>query len=285
MSGGISILICTMNRPAELRRCLESVRNSGFPVAQTVISDDSSDARTRDMVRSESRWAQYLDGPRRGLAANRNCALSAATGELLLFMDDDACLDKHFLESALRARSHSAEPERVIVSGCVLEHGRVIRAHDQSFLGYQNVPYRPGQKLKTIVMSSALFPRKLFELIRFDENLVYGYDEVDIASQALRNGYQIVHCDDAVNTHHPSAINRAGYRPHTDASRMYVTFKRYAHCERAYAKAAVFALLAPVHCIVSATRRKGLSGLRDGWITVRSAARFATSPGTGAPRV
>jgi GT2 family glycosyltransferase len=231
------------------------------------------------MVRGEFGWAQYVEGPRRGLGANRNCALSGATGEFVLFMDDDACMGGRFLESALRARARGETPERVIVSGCVLEQGQVIRAHDQSFLGYQNIPYRPGQKLRTIVMSSALFPRKLFDLVRFDENLVYGYDEVDIASQALRHGYQIVHSDEAVNSHHPSVVNRAGYRSHADASRLYVTFKRYARCERAYAKAAMFLVLAPLHCVVAATRRRGLSGLRDGWLTVRSAARFMTSSG------
>jgi len=284
MTERIGVLICTMNRPIELRRCLESVRASSVPVAQIVVSDDSTDSRAREMVRTEFDWVQYIEGPKRGLGANRNRALSVATCDLVLFMDDDACLGGRFLECALRARMSSSAPERAIVTGCHVEHGRLIRAHDQSFLGYQNVPYRPGQRIKTIVMISALFPRTLFDVVRFDENLVYGYDEVDIASQALSRGYDIVHCEEAVNSHHPSAVNRAGYRPHTDASRLYVTFKRYARCERAYAKAAMFALLAPVHCIVTATRRRGLSGLRDGWLTVWSAARFAISSGASAPR-
>jgi GT2 family glycosyltransferase len=280
----ISVLICTMNRPTELRRCLESVRASGVPVAQIVVSDDSTDSRTREMVRSEFDSVQYVEGPKRGLCANRNRALSAATCDLVLFMDDDACLGGRFLECALRARMISAAPERAIVTGCHVEHGRLIRAHDQSFLGFQNVPYGPGQRIKTIVMISALFPRGLFDVVRFDENLVYGYDEVDIATQALSHGYEIVHCEEAVNSHHPSVVNRAGYRPHTDASRLYVTFKRYARYERAYTKAAIFALLAPLHCVVAATRRRGLPGLRDSWLNVRSAVRFAISSGASVPR-
>ncbi len=76
----------------------------------------------------------------------------------------------------------------------------LVRAHDQSFLGFQSVPYRPGARPRTIVMNSTLAPRALFQRgASFDENLVYGYDEVDLASQAVALGFDIVQCDDAVN--------------------------------------------------------------------------------------
>jgi GT2 family glycosyltransferase len=109
--------------------------------------------------------------------------------------------------------------------------------------------------------------------VRFDDQLVFGYDEVDIATQAVAHGYTIVQCDAAANWHYPSPVNRDYYRPHTEASRLYVTFKRYALHERAYAKAAAFALLAPLHCLGAALKRGEAAAVADAWRTVAAAGR------------
>lgn len=281
----ISICICTRNRPEPLTRCLASILESSYPVAQTIISDDSTDDRTRRLVNEQFTWTVYLDGPRRGLGANRNHAVSVATGDRVLFMDDDACLGKEFLERSVKALSQNggADGQRLIVSGCTAENGRLLRAHDQSFLGYQRVVYRPEQRLKTIAITSTLFPRGLFATARFDERLYYGYDEVDIASQALARGYAIVQCDAAVNDHYPPAV-RPEYTSHTDASRLYVTFKRYALCERSYLKAVLYAIVAPVHCAASGIRRRRLAGLLEALRAIGAASRHAVTLATGTER-
>lgn len=273
----VTICICTRNRPVELRRCLDSISRSTVAVDQVVVSDDSTDGRTAELLRGSGGSVVYVEGPKSGLGANRNRALYAATGDYILFLDDDACLGEAFLERALAcATAHGSNGNPcVIVTGCENNYGTIVRAHDQSFLGFQAVPYRASVGLKTIVINSTLFPRALFDVVRFDENLVYGYDEVDIASQAISHGYRIVHADDAMNFHYPSTVNRAYYKPHMDVSRLYVTFKRYAVCEQSYLKAAGFALLAPVHCLAACAKRRGLSGLADACRTIAAAAHFS----------
>ena len=44
------ICICTRNRPDELRVALQSIRESSYPASQVVVSDDSTDTRSRDSV-------------------------------------------------------------------------------------------------------------------------------------------------------------------------------------------------------------------------------------------
>jgi GT2 family glycosyltransferase len=277
MQPRVSVCICTRNRPQELRRCLESIGRSTVPVDETVVSDDSTDERTAEMLGGASGRAIYVRGPRRGLGANRNRALHASSGDYILFLDDDACLGETFLERALGcARAyHDLGNSLVIVTGCENNYGVLVRSHEQGFLGFQEVPYRGDLGLKTIVINSTLFPRSLFDVARFDENLVYGYDEVDIASQAIRHGYRIVHTENAVNFHYPSTINRSYYKPHADVSRLYVTFKRYAVHERAYVKAAAFALLGPVHCVAASIKRRGPSGIGDACRVIAAAARLS----------
>jgi GT2 family glycosyltransferase len=242
-----------------------------------VVSDDSTDSRTEALVRAEFPCVQYVAGPRTGLAANRNRALEQTTGSQLLFLDDDACLGTEFLREALAvaaSRRGSSRADRVIVSGVENNYGRLVFAHDQSFLGHQQMAYGDGQALRTIVINSTLFPRSLFDRIRFDRNLVYGYDEVDIATQALGAGYVIVGCRTAVNFHFPSTINRDYYLPHTEASRLYVTLKRYASYERRPLKASAFAVVAPVHLVAHALRRGNPAAVLDAFRTIGRATRL-----------
>jgi glycosyltransferase involved in cell wall biosynthesis len=275
----ISVCICTRNRPEELLRCLESLRGSSYPVDEAIVSDDSTDERTAQML-ADGRSAvavRYVAGPKRGLGANRNRALSAVSGDYIVFLDDDACLGEHFLARALECARASGEAARArtVVSGCENNRGVIVRAHDQSFLGFQNVPYARGAGLNTIVINSTLFPRALFDTARFDEHLVYGCDEVDIALQAVHCGYRIVQSDDAINYHYPSPVNRGYYKPHLDVSRLYITFKRYAIYERRHVRAMMFAMLAPVHCVLATIKRCGFHGAFDACKAVVAAMRFS----------
>lgn len=271
----VSVCICTRNRPQELRRCLGSIARSTLRVDEIVVSDDSTDEHTADMLRANRNEARYLKGPRAGLGANRNRALLAVGGDYVLFLDDDACLGETFLERALGCAAAHADKSRIIVTGCENNYGTIVRSHAQSFLGFQHVPYGGDTGLKTIVINSTLFPRGLFEVARFDEKLVYGYDEVDIASQAICHGYHIVHSEGAVNFHYPSPVNRSYYKPYLDVSRLYVTFKRYALYEKSYVKAVSFAALAPMHCLLAASKRHGTAGLGEAWRAIAVAARFS----------
>lgn len=270
----VSVCICTRNRPEELRRCLDSLGRSSRPVDETIVADDSTDDRTAKMLQGDSNL-KYVEGPRRGLGANRNAAIGAATGDYILFLDDDACLGERFLEDALTCLAPRTAAGRIVVSGCENNRGVIVKAHDQSFLGFQNVPYADSVGLNTIVINSTLFPSALFAVARFDEKLVYGCDEVDIALHAVRCGYRIVHSDQAVNFHYPSAVNRSFYRPHLDVSRLYITFKRYAVYEQSWLKAVTFAFIAPAHCVLAAIKRRGLAGISDAYRAIATAARFS----------
>jgi GT2 family glycosyltransferase len=268
----ITVCVCTRNRPGELARCLQSLQLSAHAIAQTVVSDDSTDRLTTELIERSYPWVRYVQGPRRGLGANRNCALAVAEGEYVLFLDDDACLGPHFVDRCLAMLAqYGSAGQRIIVSGRENNRGVLVRAHDQSFLGFQRVPYQPNDPLKTIVINATLFPRALFASVSFDEQLIYGYDEVDIALKAVHRGYRIVQCDEAINDHYPSAVNRSYYRPHAEASRLYVTLNRYARFEDNPLKAVVYVLCASMHCGVAALRRAGPGGVVDARRTIKTA--------------
>ena len=94
----VSVCICTRNRPQELSKALHSVERSTYPAFEVIVSDDSTNDETKKLIISHFSTVKYLDGPRKGLGANRNNILKAVTGSQVLFIDDDVILNENFLD-------------------------------------------------------------------------------------------------------------------------------------------------------------------------------------------
>ena len=270
MTGGethrpVAICICTRNRPTELDRALASVDALRTRPEQVLVADDS-DADVAPTVRSVCRQhanVRYIRGPRRGLAANRNICLDHLNPDIeaLAFVDDDAVVPREFLDVALATLS--ASPDRTIVTGHEYLCGRDHRPGNLSFWGHLENEPRNGAPLRQICINATLFPRAVFDLIRFDEFLRYGSDEADIAAQAEQAGYRIRFAEELVVEHRPSVVGRDEYRRFVEASRLYSTYKRYRWIERSRPKAVSYAVLAPLQLIAALVRRRRFDLLPD----------------------
>ncbi|WEK54934.1 MAG: glycosyltransferase family 2 protein [Candidatus Cohnella colombiensis] len=258
-----TVCICTRNRPEDLVRALRSIQHSVFQVHEVIVSDDSTDDRTEQVIHADFPEVKYIRGPKMGLSANRNHAIRAVTGTHLLFIDDDVILSfDFFLQIVNMYRRHEANyGNQIIITGLENKNGVIIFPHDQTFLGFQNRPYGTGEPLHTLVINSSVFPLAVFQHMKFDEQLVYGYEEVDLATRAVRGGYPILLTKDAINMHYPSEINRDYYKPHLVTSRLYVTFKRYFFTERKRLKALSFFVIATGHTLLHAIKTEGKQGV------------------------
>jgi glycosyltransferase involved in cell wall biosynthesis len=77
----VSVVVCTRDRPAALAACLRSL--SDEPADEILVVDNGSSLPVRaDRVR-------VVVEPRPGVAHARNLALTEATSEIVLFVDDD----------------------------------------------------------------------------------------------------------------------------------------------------------------------------------------------------
>jgi glycosyltransferase involved in cell wall biosynthesis len=266
------VCICTRNRSGDLARCIDSVLTSNSPVNKIIVSDDSTDEFTKIMVSSNFPDVIFLEGPRRGLGANRNHALSHVVSEFLIFLDDDAMLAKDFISNALLyMREHNADYRNTILTGVEINGGREVRSNDQNFLGFQSRVYTAGETMNTIVINSAVIPAEVAKTIKFDDALIYGGEEVDFALRARAAGIDIQFCANLRNLHFPSPRNRGDYGFIVNASRIYVTFKRYCMFEKNFAKAFLFLLCSSIHQIATDGKRSGLRGIVASLTTLRKA--------------
>jgi GT2 family glycosyltransferase len=85
----ISVIVPTCDRTESLARCLEQLGEAD----EILVSDDSRTSGSRQLLASRFPKARWLQGPRRGPAANRNHASRYATGDWLAFVDDDCIPD------------------------------------------------------------------------------------------------------------------------------------------------------------------------------------------------
>jgi GT2 family glycosyltransferase len=262
----VSVCICTRNRPENLKKALDSLEKSTYPIHETIVSDDSTNSDTEALIHAEYPNVKYLPGPRQGLGANRNNALKAVTGSHVLFLDDDAVLGETFLETVFAylenyVKESGDEIDKIIVTGTQTDDGHVIFPGKQDFLGFQKIPYQENEEMETVVIISTVFPTGVFQKVLFDEKLVYGCDEVDFTTRALKQGFKIKLCSEAVNHHFGSDINRDFYKPYHEASRIYVTFKRYLSTEQKVLKAWVYLVIASLHTTAHSLKAAGMQGI------------------------
>ncbi len=117
---GISAAVVTFYRPKPLERCLNSIARLTRTPSELIIVAESSDTASREIVEN-LRFPfpmRFLAGDRLRIGAARNMAARAAKGDLIVFIDDDACVSPDWLD--LVERAFLRDSRIGLVSGAVL---------------------------------------------------------------------------------------------------------------------------------------------------------------------
>jgi glycosyltransferase involved in cell wall biosynthesis len=95
-----TVIICTRNRPAFLRKCLEAI-TALDPAADAILVVDNSqgDPETEAVAREFS--AGYVIEPCAGLSSARNRGLAESKTDIVAYLDDDAIASPDWLGSLL----------------------------------------------------------------------------------------------------------------------------------------------------------------------------------------
>lgn len=117
----VSVIIPTYNRSALLVEAVDSVLAQTHSVHEIVVVDDGSDEPHRSALEALARRSPLIRIhalPRHGERSRaRNEGLAKATGEYVLFLDDDDLLDAGVIASAVRAFAAGAPVDVVVGRG------------------------------------------------------------------------------------------------------------------------------------------------------------------------
>ncbi|MCL2511270.1 MAG: glycosyltransferase [Bacteroidales bacterium] len=101
----ISIIVCTYNRDDYISKALNSLARQTLSTSQYEIiivnnnSTDNTDALCQIFLQEHQQLnARYFIETQQGLSYARNRGIVESSGDILVFMDDDAQADEHFLQ-------------------------------------------------------------------------------------------------------------------------------------------------------------------------------------------
>jgi glycosyltransferase involved in cell wall biosynthesis len=119
----LSVIVPTRDRPEQILACVRSILACEYPLDRfevLVVDNVPRDGRTRAAVTTlaESGPVHYFIEDQPGSASARNRALPEARGEFLVFTDDDAIVDRHWLAEV--AQGFRAAPRVDAVSGLLV---------------------------------------------------------------------------------------------------------------------------------------------------------------------
>ncbi len=118
-----TIQLCTFNRERLLERVLDAcfeqnVPNDAYEVV--VVNDGSTDGTPTVIERARARAAcrfVTIDRQNSGLAKGRNAGIARASGERIIFIDDDVLPLPNFVAEHLR--SHDRAPKAIVRGGAI----------------------------------------------------------------------------------------------------------------------------------------------------------------------
>ena len=119
----ISVAICTWNRAELLRQTLRQFTEMIVPDSidwELIVVDNNSKDNTRSVVRNfeESLPVKYVFESRQGHSISRNTAVDHATGEMIVWTDNDVIVDVDWL--AAYARGARDYPEASFFGGKII---------------------------------------------------------------------------------------------------------------------------------------------------------------------
>ena len=138
-----TIQLCTYNRAALLERVLDACfEQTADPDSYEVVlvNDGSPDDTPAVVERARQRATcrfEVIDQQNSGLAKGRNAGIARATGERIIFIDDDVLPTPNFVEEHLR--SHDAAPLAIVRGGASTSSRSTNPAGEVATQGLQRV--------------------------------------------------------------------------------------------------------------------------------------------------
>jgi GT2 family glycosyltransferase len=182
----ISVIIPTCDRVDRLKECLGRIEGAD----EIVVADDSQMTETREFVQRDYKNILWVQGQRKGPAANRNSGAKASSGDWLVFIDDDCLPCGNWLAEIRKA-----------TTGCDVVEGKTVCPDKTNHPFEDVVENLTGDLLWSCNLA---IRRSLFERLGgFDEHfLIAGGEDLELARRLRMSKSRIQFASDAI-VHHP----------------------------------------------------------------------------------
>ncbi len=185
-----TIQLCTYNRAELLERVLEACFDQTVPddSYEVVLVDDGSSDETPSVIQRARLHAPcaftVVSQENRGLAGARNAGIARATGERIVFIDDDVIVLPNFVAEHLR--SHAASPAAIVRGGAI-----EVESLDDLPPPVWSIKNYSGNYFWTTNVSAPL--ATIRAIGGFDESFSeYGWEDIDVGLRLRARGVKAV---------------------------------------------------------------------------------------------
>lgn len=199
----VSVIINTLNRDYWIRRVLNALARQKYDDFEIVVVNGPSTDRTEEFLQDYKELIKIEKCYVENISVSRNIGIKAASGEILIFIDDDAVpLDIHWIQHYVTA----FENEHYL--GCI--GGKVFNGYgevQQEADGWSimdvwghlhhsrdvhvKFPMTTYEYYRVSTGCNTAFRKKaVLEVGGFDEYFEFAYDESDVQVRVQRAGYK-----------------------------------------------------------------------------------------------
>jgi GT2 family glycosyltransferase len=206
----VSVVITNWNRKNDLRECLESIKNQTYKNNEIIVVDNYSTDGSIEIVTNEFPEVKLIVMPDSsyGACETFNIGFVNSTGEYVIVMDNDALLEKDWIEKAI------IEFENDEKLGCVA--GRVLNYYTKEDWGFWIYGLEDGYKDKefyttVFVGCSALIKKKILDEVGgYPKEYFLYWNDVALGAEVVNHGYKIKYVPNIVAYHKVSGTQRPG---------------------------------------------------------------------------
>jgi GT2 family glycosyltransferase len=229
----VTVAVCTRDRTADLKRCLDSLALVDYPGLEIVVVDNAPSDESTERLVHQYPHIRYVREARPGLDWARNRAILEARGEIIAYTDDDVIVDPAWVSAM--AGVFAQEPDAMAVTGLVVPYeleteAQVLFEEIGGFgRGFRRKWYRAGDAISSRIAklhggagkfgtgANMAYRRELFHHIGFFDPALdmgtptYGGGDLNMFFRVIKEGYTLVY--------EPSAIVRHVHRRDSAALR------------------------------------------------------------------
>jgi GT2 family glycosyltransferase len=186
-----SVVIATKDRAPLLDAALASLRaQEGAPEYELIVVDNGSTDGTLDVARAHGAAYAFVAEPNRGKA--RNAGIALATGDAILFVDDDVVTPPHFL--AAHAKAHRDEIFPLAVSGPILNVPDASQRPEPAAANFSRAFF--------VTCNVSVRAASLRAVGGFDEEFdLYGWEDTELGARLRAHGVRRAFAWDAYLWH------------------------------------------------------------------------------------
>lgn len=203
----ISVVVCTYNRVVFLKKCLQSLYEQKYSNYEVIVVDGPSTDDTDQFLATCNDMTIIKQEELNGLSYARNLGISAAKGEIVAFIDDDAIADKYWLKFL----ADKYYDEKVgAVGGIVFSPGKTEIQFANGIIKKFGIPdavrnennMLKDDEIPILMGTNCSFRKSVLHMVGgFDPYFKYYHDESELCTRIFQAGYKIIYQKDAYVIH------------------------------------------------------------------------------------